>query len=393
MKDARKQQKGVVELDGVGTETAEIGRKEDGKKRQSNAIVVDGVRYQIVRDRGSWRVRNRTKAHYIDRGLGVVDFRAACTKAREMVQNRKTAKTTRRTGAALEEFTEFYKSMPKRCGAVTAANNVGRLRAVIRAAWGKELSEVRLMEAGAKLWTDFFTRKLGRLDLNTRRSGNAALNTAVRCAASVFAPKLRAAYKEAGFVVPDDVTAIQWLPEMKRPPAPVNHEDMLKAWAAMPSNSALKMAVGIGRFAGLREMEIEAMRREWVVQRNGSVYIEIRDREEEGFLTKTGEIYRALVINEQVAAMLLAVPKGEPVVDTTPWSRKRWFKRTLPTWCKRYTGTASKPFHRLRGLYADDLARITQDAVAARLAGIKAAQEALGHTSSTTTERHYLSQQ
>ena len=31
------------------------------------------------------------------------------------------------------------------------------------------------------------------------------------------------------------------------------------------------------------------------------------------------------------------------------------------------------------------------DAVAARLAGVKAAQKALGHTDSATTEAHYLS--
>jgi hypothetical protein len=52
--------------------------------------------------------------------------------------------------------------------------------------------------------------------------------------------------------------------------------------------------------------------------------------------------------------------------------------------------TARKPLHRLRGLYADEVAKITVDAVTARLAAIKAAQEALGHTTSKTTEGHYL---
>jgi integrase len=38
------------------------------------------------------------------------------------------------------------------------------------------------------------------------------------------------------------------------------------------------------------------------------------------------------------------------------------------------------------------LKNLTADAVTARLAGVKAAQEALGHTTSATTERHYLTQ-
>ena len=53
---------------------------------------------------------------------------------------------------------------------------------------------------------------------------------------------------------------------------------------------------------------------------------------------------------------------------------------------------ARKPLHRLRGLYADELARLTADAVAARLAGVRAASESLGHTTTATTERHYLSE-
>ena len=54
-------------------------------------------------------------------------------------------------------------------------------------------------------------------------------------------------------------------------------------------------------------------------------------------------------------------------------------------------GTAKKPLHRLRGLYADDVAKLTEDAVLARLEGIKEASRALGHTTTKTTLNHYLS--
>lgn len=71
----------------------------------------------------------------------------------------------------------------------------------------------------------------------------------------------------------------------------------------------------------------------------------------------------------------------------------RFARGRTQRWLKQHGITAHKPLHRLRGLYADDVARVTADAVAARLAGVSAAQAALGHTSSDTTERHYLTQE
>jgi len=39
------------------------------------------------------------------------------------------------------------------------------------------------------------------------------------------------------------------------------------------------------------------------------------------------------------------------------------------------------------------VAKVTQEAVTARLAGIKAASQNLGHTTTATTENHYLTPQ
>lgn len=58
---------------------------------------------------------------------------------------------------------------------------------------------------------------------------------------------------------------------------------------------------------------------------------------------------------------------------------------------KKFTGTAKMPLHRLRGLYADDVKKLTEDATAAHLAGVKAAADALGHTNTQTTVQSYLS--
>ena len=67
-------------------------------------------------------------------------------------------------------------------------------------------------------------------------------------------------------------------------------------------------------------------------------------------------------------------------------------ERDLPRLVRPFSPSAKKPFHRLRGLYADHVARVTQDAVAARLAGVREASAALGHTTTATTLNHYLSQ-
>ena len=68
----------------------------------------------------------------------------------------------------------------------------------------------------------------------------------------------------------------------------------------------------------------------------------------------------------------------------------KWIGRKPQAWLKPFTGDALSPLHRLRGLYADHVKRETEQAILARQAGIKAASEALGHTTIGTTVDHYL---
>jgi hypothetical protein len=75
-----------------------------------------------------------------------------------------------------------------------------------------------------------------------------------------------------------------------------------------------------------------------------------------------------------------------PAVNTV-----KWIMRKPQAWLKEFTGAALSPLHRLRGLYADHVKRETEEAILARQAGIKAASEALGHTTIKTTVDHYTS--
>jgi integrase len=97
------------------------------------------------------------------------------------------------------------------------------------------------------------------------------------------------------------------------------------------------------------------------------------------------------VIEPELAAWLLErrTDAGFTIPDPEGLDRGKWFETVPQKWLRTWV-KSGKPLHRLRGLYADHIARLTADAVAARLAGIKAAQNALGHTTPDTTEGHYL---
>lgn len=369
----------------------------------TTTVVWNHRSYRLTPFRGGWRLRSRVRGNEIDWHF------PPCTpdKAREAALARfagaAPAKTTRGI-PSLEDVAEVYLAMPKRAGERSAYNNVTRLRAVVRLALGKELGRVLVTSVGPKLWNAFYAAKQGgKLDLATRRPENVAHNSAVRCASSLFIPRLRPLYAEQGIEIPADATLIQWLPEMKTVKPPAKGDDLLKAWR-LHRGTPLYYAVGLARFAGLRQQEAAACRRGWIVRDGNAVYVELRDRPEEGFATKTGEIYQALVINDEFAADLLALAPGfivqvpeystaGAIAKNIKTSRGHWFHTYPQQFLKPFTGRAQKPFHRLRGLYADDVKKLTQDAVAAHLAGVKAASEALGHTSTATTKHSYLSGQ
>ena len=343
-----------------------------------------GHDYRLTLQRGVWRIRRRSKLGSIDAAL-CRDLGQSMAMARDLLTGR-AEKVAKRTGETLEALCRCYLDMPKRCGESAAKKNVGRLRAVVRAAWGKELDAVKLCDLSPSLWTDYQTKRLnGKLDLSTRRAGNGAINTAVRCARSIFVRKLRPVYKTKGLTFTDDIDVVQWLPVMKQPQPAADDAAMIEAWRDEQDQS-LYFAIGLARFAGLRLSEIEHARGSWFVDG----HLELRDRPDEGFLTKTGEIYRALVLDADLAERLRAMPADSLIV---PRQSHDWFTREPQAWVRRFVGEARKPLHRLRGLYADHLAKLTADATAARLAGIQAASNALGHTSTATTRNHYLSGQ
>jgi integrase len=361
-------------------------------ERDRKFIVFEGRRYPLFKEvSGTWRIRSKARSHKFDAGLGTTDYQAARQIAADLLSGR-TPHFKKRGAENLEEVAAIYLELPKKASARVASLNVSRLRAICRIVFGKELDAVKLCEVTPKLWRDYFTKRLGgKLDLATRRGGNAAINSAVRMACSIFIDRLRPGYEEHGVILPPDCTRVDWLPVLKGGPKEARGGDLVEEWAKLPIGPEW-FAIGLARFAGLRRGEIEACRGSWIVEHKGQPCVQLMDREGE-HMTKTGRIYRAAILNAQLAETLKAVPADSLVVNPRTTDRHRWFERDLVNWCRPFTGASKKPLHRLRGLYADHLAEITEDAVTARLAGIREASKALGHTSTTTTLNHYLSAQ
>lgn len=372
--------------------------------------------YRLTPHQGGWRLRSRARGDELDWHFPQCSLTTAKREALERFESAKEEARPAASTATLEDVVTAYEAMPKKAGVTSAYNNVTRLRSIVRTVHGKELDRIYVSMVGPKLWEAFMAEKQGgRLDLSMsgRKARNTAINAAVRQAAALFIPRLRPGYKERGIEIPADATVIQWLPTMRLPQPPAK-EGLIEAWQRLLTtneregagnerqingkransngdSTALYWTVGLARFAGLRQQEISACHRHWIVRDTTGFYVQLQDRPEEGFTSKTGEPYRALIINPEFAEQLWQRGKGPIVTVPDGISNLHWFKFHPQKWLKPFTGAARMPLHRLRGLYADDVAKLTRDAVAAHLAGIQAASDALGHTNTTTTKKSYLS--
>ncbi len=355
----------------------------------------------IFQAKRGWRMRSRSKTHPVDFWTGTTNLSEAKARAKEFLEKHAAEGwKPGRGGGSLEDLARLYLETPKRTKANVAKDNVSRLRTVCRVALGKELSAVTCREVGPDLWQRYQRAALEaqglRFDLATRYRENIAVNSAVRVARCLFLPALVRVYRAEGLDCRTEAGEAVMLPEPYVPPSKVDDAALIEAWRTLEGEDpALWLVVGLARFAGMRREEIAALRAGWLEVEGALVRVSLRDRPEEHWWTKTGKPYRAEVIEAGLARHLaafaaVAPPDALVVVSPGTVERSRWFEREPQKWLHAHGVGALKPLHRLRGLYADNVATLTRDAIAARLAGVRAAQEALGHTSSATTEAHYL---
>lgn len=355
-----------------------------------------GRRYPIVQEvTGTWRLRSRSKHNPINIGLGTAILKEAKRVAIQELE--KSGTTPRNCGSGtVDDLIAIYKTLPKRCLPKVADGNASRLKAAVLLATGKTTAVVKYSEIGPKFWRDFMAKKQGleQVDLATRRKENAAINSAVKQAASLFIKSLLPLYKEHGIDLPADIVTVQWLPTMKTRPPKAKVDDLDSAIRKLRDDyPEMYFCLGLARWAGLRREEIQFCARHWIVEDSkGRIKIEMEDRPDEEFMTKTGEVYEATIIDPAFASDVLTVKPRKLIVQLQEPNRSRWFERVPQEWLRPYVGESKRPLHRLRGLYADEVKRITEDAIAARSEALKEVQKNLGHTTTKTAEAHYLSE-
>lgn len=373
-------------------------------KSKTSFIMWEGRKLPMEWQASGWRLRSRSKHFEVDYSTNILSLGAAQDDAREYLKREK-AKTAKPKGKkTLEDVVTAYKKLPKRAGEITEATSISHLRSVVRVVLGEELSTVPATTIDAKFWLSYIAKRQGReiADLSTRDTINSAINSAMNNACCVFKAALIPLYKEQGIVFCPDVTTIQWLAVPKLPKTEVEQDELMTAWKALRGvRGDLWAAVGAARFVGLRRKEVMHLAKSWVEIDGPATYVRVRDRPEEGFRHKTGESYRALVVNAEYAKFLRDAPDGLIInPDLTnkkknvkkPNERRYWFWYVPQEWLKKFTGESAAPLHRMRGLYLDDVAKLTSDAVKAKLAGERAAADAAGHTTTKTTKDHYLSE-
>lgn len=342
----------------------------------------------MIRERnGVWRIRSRSKEFPVDAGLGTSDLAGARAKARDLLDRGAGQDVARGT---LAEAVAAYLSMPKKCNDDTAESNVSRLRSAVRVAFGAELDAVKVSRL-PDLWHTYVARRQGRTaaDYSARARINISINSAMKQAAAIFRRKLAPHYRRAGIILPADAASVEYLPAVTLPRPAADDAAMIAAWRGLRETDLdVWLVVGLARFAGLRLGEILACRGKWIEPRAGGAVVHLMDRLDDGHRTKTGRQYSALILDAGLAEYLLALDPDRLVIQRP--CAATWAARAPQDWLRPFTGTAAKPLHRLRGLYADHLAKLTADAVAARLAGVRAAQDALGHTTDAATLGHYL---
>jgi integrase len=367
-----------------------------------HTLTVQGRDFILTCDErtGYWRVRRRCSDFRIDRSIRVRELSEAKKVAKQLIElELERVKSLRECGHNLDELCNAYLEMPKPVREYIAERNVAALKRVVKAVLGRRLTKVFARTLTYKLWEDYAAiRHGGKLDLSTPRRENVSIMSEIRMAASIFSPKLEHRYAEQGIVMDwDNVRRLPCLPVLKVRKSAVakeSLEEMKAAWEALrTTDEPMYITIGLAWWCGLRASELMAAQRHWLVENNGHYRIELRDRPEENFRTKTNlsveNRFNGMCLHDKFGFFLLSLPDGKLVQRTCGaehwlWKANAWVRQFIPKTLD------TKGLHKLRGLFCDAVMHRFEQEILARRVGTEAAAMAVGHSSTRTTEQHYL---
>lgn len=337
-----------------------------------------------IKDSPFWRLLFRHPASRKRQriSLGTSDLPTAKAKAKAILD-----KTADAGLAALKEFArrgsavtvgEACDHYQKVSTVASRKSNVNALLVVLRHATGEEdrekLRAMSISRLNRKLVADFLRKS--ELRPQSKKT-NLAAARAVFCRAVDW----------EGFELPD-------LSQFREASMKTGIRVNLDAFVPLPAATLeemerrSKMAGGgirraflLARRCGMTPKEIAACRKGWLEKRGEKYELLIVQRPEEDFTLKTGSRrQRQIALPPTLAAELLEA-EDYMVPGTTAYMRHNWCMRVMNAWLREFLPERRDLLYCLRKQAGSDLLNAT--------GRISTVSRFLGHTTSSTTERHY----
>jgi integrase len=287
------------------------------------------------------------------------------------------------TWATIGDILIAYKTGAIHAKKATLRTNENALRQIVEAIHQSSVDQPVTVLTRTLVERWMMTKQgLSNLDRRSRRQINLSINSTYKHAKDVFAKKLFSE-KYSLLRLPDlsDFLSVPLLPtpsaQWTRIPRE-QYEAMLKAANELrQTNPDLWLVNLLLRRLGLRNSELAAAERNWIIETETGYALSIEDRP--NFQLK-GVRPRTLPLSQDLVDLLLPI-KGHLILpNSTKTDRLALIERTHNQWLRTYIPDRTKGNHELRK-QAGSMVLTKQN--------LAAAQRFLGHSSQATTEKWY----
>lgn len=350
------------------------------------------LRWMRLRQRYQGLLCELEDAEEVLEGTGWMDAAAGLRRA---LVGRRAGCVEREVVAARGALEALEAGEPERAVGLAAEAGFEDLAWSLRAgapAW-RECERIRGEMEGDSLRAALASGSLAPLDPDTRREGNATINSMLNQAQAVFSGRAQN-FRLAGLDVAGVASGFGAVGKIAAAPVgfvPIEKDvyDRMHAAACglRVSDPQLWLVNQMLRRLGLRSGELMAARDSWLWEdvegwrRAGRGWVlVVKDRPEEGFYLKSGKAKeRFLPLDDDLAAVLVG-RQGNLLGCITPGEAYALVARRHNQWLRQFIPDRQKGNHELR----KHIGAIIYSSL-----GKEAAADYLGHATSVTTERFY----